>query len=110
MSDKRLKSNIESVSNKLVDTIGNAKLYQFKTKTLKDKIKVGIIAQELIEELNKNSIDEEAYALIGKIIYDFKDKKEYYKVDYEQFLLLRQMYLENKVKDLEEKIKQMEVI
>lgn len=110
VSDKRLKSNIESVSNKLVDTIGNAKLYQFKTKTLKDKIKVGIIAQELIEELNKNSIDEEAYALIGKIIYDFKDKKEYYKVDYEQFLLLRQMYLENKVKDLEEKIKQMEVI
>ena len=110
VSDKRLKSNIESVSNKLVDTMGNAKLYQFKTKTLKDKIKVGIIAQELIEELNKNSIDEEAYALIGKIIYDFKDKKEYYKVDYEQFLLLRQMYLENKVKDLEEKIKQMEVI
>lgn len=110
VSDTRLKTDIKPVSKELVDVIGSIKLYQFKTKTLKDKIKVGILAQELIEKITENSMNEEDYALIGKIIYDFKDKKEYYKVDYEQFLLLRQMYLENKVKDLEEKIKQMEVI
>lgn len=84
-------------------------MYQFKTEIQKDKIKVGILAQELIEEINKNSMNEEDYALIGKIVYNFENKKEYYKVNYEQFLLLRQIYFERKIKELEEKIRQLEV-
>lgn len=110
VSDKRLKTDIKEVSKELVDIIGKLKLYQFKTEIQKDKIKVGILAQELIEEINKNSMNEEDYALIGKIVYNFENKKEYYKVNYEQFLLLRQIYFERKIKELEEKIKQMEVI
>lgn len=109
VSDTRLKTDIKPVSKELVDVIGSIKLYQFKTKTLKDKIKVGILAQELIEKITENSMNEEDYALIGKIIYDFKDNDEYYKVNYEQFLLLRQIYFENKVQDLEEKIRNLEV-
>lgn len=109
VSDKRLKTDIKEVSKELVDIIGKLKLYQFKTEIQKDKIKVGILAQELIEEINKNSMNEEDYALIGKIVYNFENKKEYYKVNYEQFLLLRQIYFENKVQDLEEKIRNLEV-
>ena len=109
VSDKRLKTDIKEVSKELVDIIGNLKLYQFKTEIQKDKIKVGILAQELIEEINKNSMNEEDYALIGKIVYNFENKKEYYKVNYEQFLLLRQIYFERKIKELEEKIRQLEV-
>lgn len=109
VSDKRLKTDIKEVSKELVDIIGKLKLYQFKTEIQKDKIKVGILAQELIEEINKNSMNEEDYALIGKIVYNFENKKEYYKVNYEQFLLLRQIYFERKIKELEEKIRQLEV-
>ena len=36
-------------------------------------------------------------------------KKEYYKVNYEQFLILRQIYFEKKIQSLEEKIKELEM-
>lgn len=109
VSDKRLKTDIKEISTELIDLVGNMKLYQFKTKTLNDKMKVGILAQELIEEMKNKSMNEDDYALIGKIIYNFKDKKEYYKVNYEQFLILRQIYFEKKIQSLEEKIKELEM-
>lgn len=108
-SDKRLKSNIKQIDNKIIKAIDKTNYYQFNTKKDPNAISVGIIAQELEKNLKKEGLKSNDYTILSKFAYNLNDSKEYYKVDYEQFLLLKIISLEEKLKLLEQKIKIKEV-
>ena len=101
-SDKRLKSNIENVNEKIIKAIDNINYYQFNTKKDPNAISVGIMAQELEAEMKKEGLSSKDYTILSKFIYNLEDTNEYYKVDYEQFLLLKLISLERKLKQLQE--------
>lgn len=101
-SDKRLKSNIENVNEKIIKAIDNINYYQFNTKKDPNAISVGIMAQELEAEMKKEGLSSKDYTILSKFIYNLEDTNEYYKVDYEQFLLLKLISFERKLKQLQE--------
>ena len=60
------------------------------------------MAQELEAEMKKEGLSSKDYTILSKFIYNLEDTNEYYKVDYEQFLLLKLISLERKLKQLQE--------
>ena len=60
------------------------------------------MAQELEAEMKKEGLSSKDYTILSKFIYNLEDTNEYYKVDYEQFLLLKLISFERKLKQLQE--------
>lgn len=106
ISDQRLKSDIQNVDNELIQAISECEYKQFRKKNTKDIVSVGIIAQDLAKKLKKYGKKLEDYEILYKSQYKIDEDTLYYKVDYEQFLLLRLMAKENEIKELQEKDKQ----
>lgn len=98
-SDKRLKKDIEEVDEKLVDIIGELKIYQFKFIKNDKKTNIGIMAQELEEVARKYDVEINDYEIIRKIPKEINGDELYYQINYEQFLLLRQLYTEKKTQE-----------
>lgn len=108
-SDKRLKSNFKEVPDDLLKIIDELKIQQFNVNN-REKINFGIIAQDFIEYCNQNNINPEEYEILGKFKKQIDDDTEYYKIDYTQFLILKQLATDKKIKELQEKDKQKDEI
>ena len=106
VSDKRLKTDIKEVDEDLIKAIGELNYKQFKKDNRNGLVSVGIIAQDLIEILNKYGKNAKDYELLEEFQYKLDDETLYYRIDYEQFLLLRMMAKEKEIKELQEKDKQ----
>ena len=109
-SDRRLKDQIEKISDSYIDAIGSAEIKQFIfTDEIYDKsIKhFGVIAQDVREALEAKGINPEEIAVNNH--FD-RDGEEYYGIDKEEFLMARIAYDEKKIKELEDKIARLEAI
>ena len=105
ISDKRLKSEIQQVDDKFLNAINELEIKQFKANNRKGLISFGIIAQDLIEVFEKYDIKPQDYEILGNIQYNLEEDKKYYTIEYTQFLILKQLANDKKIKDLEEKDK-----
>lgn len=107
-SDRRLKDQIDTISDDYIDAIGSAEIKQFIfTDEIYDKsIKhFGVIAQDVREALESKGINPEEIAVNNH--FD-RDGEEYYGIDKEEFLMARIAYDEKKIKVLEERIEKLE--
>ena len=92
-SDKRLKENINKIETSDIDKVSKVQLKEFNFKNDDKKIKrYGVIAQEL-EEIGLNNLVTENSETGNK------------SVDYISFLILKIKELENRINELENKIK-----
>lgn len=110
-SDKRLKKNIKSISEEYIDAIGSVDLVQYNLnrENFSDKeLYFGTIAQDVVEELKLRGLNDDNIKLLTKQKQSENDDVFYYGMDYEQFLILRVAYDEERINKLEriiEKIK-----
>lgn len=103
-SDERLKKNIKNIEQKFVDAVGSIDLKQFVFKNREEEqISFGVIAQDLIKALDAQGLDYKDYEVIG-------ENDDRYFMVYDQFLVARCAYLEDKVSKLEERIARLEEI
>ena len=102
-SDKRLKSNFAEIEEKILKVINELKIQQFNIQN-RQKINFGIIAQDLIEKCNKENIDINEYEILGKFKRNLNEDTEYFKIDYTQFLILKQLATDKKIEKLNETI------
>lgn len=109
LSDKRLKADIEDINPDLIKAISECKLKQFKAENRNGLISVGIIAQELIQKCNEYNIEDPfQYEVLKEMQYKIFDEQLYYSIEYEQFLILKNAYLENKINELNNKVEILE--
>ena len=112
VSDKRLKKNIKELYatkslrdiEKLIEIIDKCKVYDFNADNKGDLISVGIMAQDLIEACEKEKIDPFKYEIINKIQYKFDDDTEYYSINYNQYLIMKNVVLERKQDKMQNEI------
>lgn len=98
-SDLRLKNNIEEINNNIFKIFEEINIKEFILKTdEKVKIRFGIIAQELIQISQKYNINLFNYNIINKSQIIPNDDTEYYTINYNQLLLIKEKILENKIK------------
>lgn len=107
ISDKRLKKNIKKIDDKLLSAINELEIKQFKAKNRNGQIGFGIIAQELIEVFKQYDIDPNNYEILQEIDYDLTDSTKYYRIEYTQYLVLKQLATDNMIKKQQEEIKQL---
>lgn len=106
-SDKRLKKNIESISDKYIDAVGSVDLVQYNLnrENYSDKeLYFGAIAQDVVSELKQRGLTDDGLKLLPKQKVSDNDNTLYYGMDYEQFLVLRIAHDEKRIKKLESKI------
>lgn len=104
ISDKRLKSDIKDVDEDLIKAINELEYKQFKRDNKGGLIGVGIIAQDLVEKLEKYGKKTDDYEILQQFQYKTDDDTLYYEVEDKQFLLLRLMAKEQEIKELQEKV------
>ena len=103
-SDKRIKTDIEPIREGYKKAVGAVNIDQFRY-DFSDPVRqgsglvFGVVAQDLIEELEGNDIRYEETPLVADV--DNEDES-LYSVEYTQFLLARLAYDEDRIKDLEE--------
>ena len=104
-SDRRVKKDIEPIQCDYKDAVGAVNItqfrYDFDNETLKDAdgIMFGIIAQDLIEELDDKGISYTDTPLVSDM---GEDEESLYSVNYTQFLLARIAHDEDRIQKLEE--------
>lgn len=104
-SDERVKKDIEPIRSDYKDAVGAVNItqfrYDFDNETLKDAdgIMFGIIAQDLIEELDDKGISYTDTPLVSDM---GEDEESLYSVNYTQFLLARIAHDEDRIHKLEE--------
>ena len=105
-SDKRLKANIEPITDAFIEACGSVELKQFTfTPDVYDKevIHLGIIAQDIREAMEAQGINVDKTGVSSA----FKQNDEdYYTVDKQEFLIGRVAYDERKIEELETKVKE----
>lgn len=110
-SDERVKKDIEPIRSDYKDAVGAVNItqfrYDFDNKTLKDAdgIMFGVIAQDLIEELDDKGISYTDTPLVSDM---GEDEESLYSVNYTQFLLARIAHDEDRIQKLEEQNKALE--
>lgn len=103
-SDRRLKDQIEKISDNYIDAIGTAEIKQFIfTDEIYDKsIKhFGVVAQDVREALESKGINPEEIAVNNH--FD-RDGEEYYGIDKDEFFMARIAYDEKIIKELKNEI------
>lgn len=106
-SDKRLKKNIESISNDYIEAIGAVDLVQYNLnrENYSDKeLYFGVLAQDVVAELEQRGLTDDGLKLLSKQKVSDNDDTLYYGMDYEQFLMLRIAHDEKRIKELENKM------
>ena len=102
-SDRDLKKNIKDINKALIDIVGDIPLKQFEFKSNEGVVEIGIIAQDLAEELEKQGLTN--YGIVSTFT---QDGKQYKAVNYTEFLIARNQYLEQRIDDLESRIERLE--
>ena len=103
LSDKRLKTEIQDIDKDFIEAIKEIEMKQFKVANRNGLVSFGILAQDLIEifkKYNKNPLD---YEIVQETLYRDDDKTIYYKINYEQFLVLKTKAQELEINELKEK-------
>lgn len=110
-SDKRLKNNISPITQKYINSIGEVDLIEYNYVPeidTEEKLNFGVVAQDVIASLEKNNCtDKMGIVLTHKEKFD-DYSTDYYGVNYNQFLLLRIAYDEQKISELTDRIKALE--
>lgn len=110
-SDERVKKDIEPIQSDYKDAVGAVDItqfrYDFKEGPLKnaDGILFGVIAQDLIEELDDKGISYTDTPLVSDM---GEDDESLYSVNYTQFLLARIAHDEDRIQKLEEQNRKLE--
>lgn len=104
ISDKRLKYDFKNIDEKILKAIEDIEIQQFKFIDTDNKIHFGIIAQDLIEIFNKYEINPEEYDILKSFKRKVSDDTTYYKIEYTQFLVLKQLATDYKIKKQQEEI------
>lgn len=110
ISDKRLKKDFANIDDVFLKAIDELKIQQFKADNRNGLISFGIVAQELIEVFKKYNINPEDYEILQKVQYRLNEDKLYYRIEYNQFLVLKQLATDKKIQELEKKDKQKDEI
>lgn len=110
ISDERLKKEIKQVDDKFLDAINELDIKQFKADNRNGLISFGIIAQELVKTFEKYGINPDDYEILQKIKYKLNEEELYYTIEYTQFLVLKQLASDRKIKKLQEKDKEKDEI
>lgn len=110
ISDKRLKKDFKKIDEKFLKAIDEIEIQQFKADNRNGLISFGIIAQELKEKFKKYEINPEDYEILQRIQYNLNDKELYYKIEYTQFLVLKQLATDKKIEELQKKDKEKDEI
>lgn len=112
-SDKRLKNNISPITQKYINSIGEVDLIEYNYVPeidTEEKLNFGVAAQDVIASLEKNNCtDKMGIVLTHKEKFD-DYSTDYYGVNYNQFLLLRIAYDEQKISNLTDRIKALETV
>lgn len=106
-SDKRLKKNINPVSDDYIDAIGAVDLVQYNLnrKNYSDKeLYFGALAQDVVAELEQRGLTDDGLKILSKQKVSENDDTLYYGMDYEQFLVLRIAHDEKRIKELENNV------
>ena len=106
-SDKRLKKNIESISDEYIDAVGSVDLIQYNLnrKNYSDKeLYFGALAQDVVAELEQRGLTDDGLKLLSKQQVAEDDDTLYYGMDYEQFLILRLAHAEKRIAQLENQV------
>ena len=112
-SDRRLKKNIEDLGDKIISAIGKVDLKQFifdypeKSKN-NGKIELGAIAQDVISAMISEDVNPDDYGIVSK--YQEPSGESYFGLNYTEFLIARNAYLEKRLDELEERIARLEAI
>lgn len=105
ISDKRLKREIKPIDENLIKAISECEIFEFIADNNGGKKSFGIIAQDLIESCKKNKIENIFdYNIIQNMKYKIDEDQEYYFIDYPQFLIAKNLYLEKKIEKQEKEI------
>ena len=108
-SDERLKKDIVSLSDDYISAIGEVDIKQFRFKNAPyntNTLHFGVIAQDLRNSLVNHGLSLKDIAVTGAF-RNGDDPTDYYSVDKEEFLMARMAYNERRIKQLEERIKEL---
>ncbi|UVD41863.1 putative tail fiber protein [Klebsiella phage KPN8] len=92
-SDERLKTEIGEVDQVLIDVVKSLRPKKYRLKNdPQNKIRVGFIAQDLIELMDKAGLDFKKYSIIAEFNIPGDDSENtYYSLDYDEIMLLRSL-------------------
>jgi hypothetical protein len=110
ISDRRLKNDFKDIDDKFLDAIEELGIQQFKCDNRNGKISFGIIAQDLIEAFKKYNINPEDYEILKNIKYNINDDNIYYSIEYTQYLILKQLATDKKLKKQQSEIDELKEI
>lgn len=108
-SDERVKTDIEPIKDGYKEAVAAIDIDQFRynfgdaVRQGANGIMFGIVAQDLIKALKDNGIDFDKTPLVARTD---NDEESLYSVDYTQFLLARLAADEDRIKALEDKLKE----
>ena len=108
-SDERLKKDIINLEDDYISAIGEVDIKQFRFKVAPyntNTLHFGVVAQDLRSSLVNHGLSLKDIAVTGTF-RNGDDATEYYSVDKEEFLMARMAYNERRIKQLEERIKEL---
>ena len=109
-SDERLKRNIENLSDKVIRAVINipAKQFIFNRPKVEENglISIGVIAQDVRSAFEDEGLNPDDYSIVTS--YKEQDGKEYYALNYNEYLVARNAYLEQRVDELEKRLARIE--
>lgn len=110
ISDRRLKSDFKRIDDSFLKAIEELEIQQFKCKNRNGQITFGIIAQDLIETFKKYEINPNEYEILQEMQYNLDDDTKYYRIEYNQFLILKQLATDKKLQRQQEEIDELKSI
>lgn len=101
-SDRALKFDIMEIPESVINALGKVELKQFRFKD-DTRIVFGAIAQDLKKALDEAGMEESDYRVLSHF-----GEENYYALNYIDFLVVKNAYLEKRIDDLEKRLEQIE--
>lgn len=101
-SDRALKYDIMEIPDSVINALGKVEFKQFRMKD-DTRIVFGAIAQDLKKALDEAGMEESDYRVLSHF-----GEENYYALNYIDFLVVKNAYLEKRIDDLEKRLEQIE--
>lgn len=101
-SDRALKYDIMEIPESVINALGKVELKQFRFKD-DTRIVFGAIAQDLKSAMEEAGMEESDYRVLSHF-----GEENYYALNYIDFLVVKNAYLEKRIDDLEKRLEQIE--